>query len=58
MHLRATETTLTGVAGLVGFGVFLRELDVDAELQRTFGRRRRGPGGLRRNVHTSHGDAI
>ncbi|XXT69098.1 hypothetical protein WMF14_01440 [Sorangium sp. So ce693] len=38
MHLRATETTLTGVAGLVGFGVFLRELDVDAELQRTFGR--------------------
>src|SRR5690348_8798316 len=38
VHLRATETTLTGVAGLVGFGVFLRELDVDAELRRTFGR--------------------
>ncbi|XXZ40343.1 IS1380 family transposase [Sorangium sp. So ce327] len=38
VHLRATETTLTGVARLVGFGVFLRELDVDAELRRTFGR--------------------
>ncbi|WP_437606557.1 hypothetical protein WMF20_37145 [Sorangium sp. So ce834] len=25
VHVRATETTLTGVAGLVGFGVFLRE---------------------------------
>ncbi|WP_436607639.1 IS1380 family transposase [Sorangium sp. So ce1024] len=38
VHIRATETTLTAVAGLVGFGVFLRELGVDAELRRTFGR--------------------
>lgn len=40
----ATDGGLTGVAGLVGFGAYLRELGVDRDLQSTFGRLKRGAG--------------
>jgi Transposase DDE domain group 1 len=38
-----SDPGLTGVAGLVEFGAYLRELGVDHELQRKFGHLKRGP---------------
>ena len=39
-----TDAALTGVAGLVMFGAFLRALGVDGVLAKTFGRLKQGPG--------------
>jgi hypothetical protein len=40
----ATDTTLTSVAGLVGFAAFLRRIGLDRELSRRYGRLKRGRG--------------
>ena len=44
MVTRETKARLTGVAGLVPFGAFIREIGVDAELTRLFGRLKTGLG--------------
>jgi hypothetical protein len=38
-----SDPTLTGAAGLAGFGVYLGRLGVDGEVQRLFGRLKTGP---------------
>ncbi|AGP41246.1 hypothetical protein SCE1572_46210 [Sorangium cellulosum So0157-2] len=42
LHVKPTETNLTGVAGLAPFGAFIRELGVDAALSRSFSRLKTG----------------
>ena len=43
IHAGAPDPNLTGVAGLVGFGVHLRHLGVDRELHEKLGRLKAGP---------------
>ena len=43
MKVAGTDEELTGVAGLVGFGAFLRKLGVDRELRESFFRLKDGP---------------
>ena len=43
VHACASEQTLTGVGGLAQFGAFVRELGVDRELARRFGRLKSSP---------------
>lgn len=43
IHAGAPDPNLTGVAGLVGFGVHLRRLGVDRELREKLGRLKAGP---------------